>query len=115
MNEGEDKSVTEKSMDELEGEAARLRSRLSEDVQALKNKMAPDNVKQQAKQALVHKGQRATARLKDMPWDVAGLMIRGVSELVRTARARPFAASAAGVGIVLVGWFAISRRRRHSY
>lgn len=107
----------EKTTKELEAEAARMRGRLKDDVRALKEKMTPENVKQQAKDALVHTGQRATERLKHLPWVAAVQTTRAVNRLIATARARPLATASVsvGIGVVLVGWFASARRRHQAH
>lgn len=91
-----------KSTEELRAEIAQTRARVAEDVEAIGNKLSPDNLKREAKDAIVNRVRERTTAMR------YGVSHAGTS-IADSARSNPLPIALIGIGI---GWWLIDARKR---
>lgn len=91
-----------KSTEELRAEIAETRARVAEDVEAIGNKLSPDNLKREAKDAIVNRVRERTTAMR------YGVSHAG-SSIADSARSNPLPIALIGIGI---GWLLIDARKR---
>jgi gas vesicle protein/ElaB/YqjD/DUF883 family membrane-anchored ribosome-binding protein len=77
---GNDLSAEERSPQEIEHEIERTRERMSSNIDALGERLSPDNLKQQAKEAIAGKAQDMVANVGDQARETGGRMIDFITE-----------------------------------
>jgi ElaB/YqjD/DUF883 family membrane-anchored ribosome-binding protein len=96
------KDLSEQESEELRMDIERTRARMAEDVEAIGEKLSPDNLKHEAKQAFSREVNQRTAAVRSR--------VRHASEsVIGPVRANPIPFALIGLG---VGWLLIDARRR---
>jgi len=88
-----DVDAGEQSPQEIEFEIERTRERMSNNLDALGEKLSPDNLKQQAKEAISNKAQDVVANVGDQARQTGGRMIDFITE-------NPLPVAAVGLGAI---------------
>lgn len=77
---GSDVTSNDRTPQEIEHEIERTRERMSSNIDALGEKLSPDNLKQQAKEAIAGKAQDVVANVSDQARQTGGRMIDFITE-----------------------------------
>jgi ElaB/YqjD/DUF883 family membrane-anchored ribosome-binding protein len=88
-----DAVADERSPQEIEFEIERTRERMSSNIDALGEKLRPDNLKQQAKEAIANKAQDVVSNVGDQARQTGGRMIDFITE-------HPLPVAAVGLGAI---------------
>jgi len=88
-----DAGAGEQSPQEIESEIERTRERMSSNLDALGEKLSPDNLKQQAKDAITNKAQDVVANVGDQARQTGGRVIDFITE-------HPLPVAAVGLGAI---------------
>jgi len=99
-----DATADEQSPQELEFEIERTRERMSSNIDELGERLRPDNLKQQAKDAIANKAQDVVANVGDQARQTGGRMIDFITE-------HPLPVAAVGLGAI---WLFTLRRGNRS-
>ena len=90
---GQDPGADEQSPDQIEREIDRTRERMSSNIDALGEKLSPDNLKQQAKEAITGKAQDVVANVGDQARQTGSRLMEFITE-------NPLPAAAVGLGAI---------------
>lgn len=90
---GQDPGADEQSPDQIEREIDRTRERMSSNIDALGEKLSPDNLKQQAKEAITGKAQDMVANVGDQARQTGSRLMEFITE-------NPLPAAAVGLGAI---------------
>jgi len=104
-----------KSIEELNTQAAHTRRRVADDVEALSYKVSPENIKEEAKDAVREAGRRATEKVRHTASRSADTGRRIGHDLVTTGRENPIPTAMIGLGIGWLGYMALTHRSRGTY
>jgi hypothetical protein len=96
-----DATADERSPQQIEFEIERTRDRMSSNIDELGERLRPDNLKQQAKDAIATKAQDVVANVGDQARRTGGRMIDYITE-------RPLPIAAVGLGAI--GLFVFKKR-----
>lgn len=118
-------SGNDRSLGELENEAADMRRKVSEDVGALGHKLSPSNIKDEAKHMLKDRAHGAVDKTKasvsgvlgsakDAAHGVAGGGRRFTGNLASAARDNPVPTAMVGLGLGWLAYSAVSQRSKES-
>jgi len=90
---GQDPGADAQSPDQIEREIDRTRERMSSNIDALGEKLSPDNLKQQAKEAITGKAQDVVANVGDQARQTGSRLMEFITE-------NPLPAAAVGLGAI---------------
>ena len=90
---GQDPGADEQSPDQIEREIDRTRERMSSNIDALGEKLSPDNLKQQAKEAITGKAQDMVANVGDQARQTGSRLMEFITE-------NPLPVAAVGLGAI---------------
>jgi ElaB/YqjD/DUF883 family membrane-anchored ribosome-binding protein len=100
----DDVTSSDQTPQEIEHEIERTRERMSSNIDALGERLSPDNLKQQAKEAIAGKAQDVVANVGDQARQTGGRMIDFITE-------NPLPVAAVGLGAI---WLFSMRRGSRS-